>query len=506
MKKIKLIILGFGVFLPMLIMMSGCKKFLDKKPLGATLDDLQQGGIEGQIFGLYSFMRTSYGMVSSLPYLALHGFRSDDSEKGSDQSDGAEWSAPMDFFQYDRSFGGTNAYWEDHYKMIGFANTAIQFADSLQLSDPVSLVNIAEAKFFRAWSFFDLVRTFGDVPKIDFRIYEASQANIPKSPASEIFALIDEDLEFAAANLPTTWGTQYPGRLTSGAAKSLNLRAHLFRRNWAQAFSLGQQVIGSNVYGLYPSYHGIFKDAGENSSESIFEVQSYVSPNGAVRNGSIYATTQGVRASTASGWNLGWGWNTPTQALVDAYDANDPRKGSTILFSGQSDDPSTGGYGRILPNSIFDVPPGPLPRKYWNKKIYADPAYRASTGLSDNPEWINQRLIRYADVLLMTAEAANEIGGAANFTLATGWVNMVRARVSMPPLTFVDQATLRADIKKERRVELGMESERFFDLVRWGDAVSVLSGLGYTHKHRYYPIPQQAIDRSGGILTQNPEW
>ena len=109
-------------------------------------------------------------------------------------------------------------------------------------------------------------------------------------------------------------------------------------------------------------------------------------------------------------------------------------------------------------------------------------------------------------VIALTAEAANEIGGAANFTLATGWVNMVRARVSMPPITFVDQATLRADIKKERRVELGMESERFFDLVRWGDAVSVLSGLGYTHKHRYYPIPQQAIDRSGGILTQNPEW
>src|SRR5687768_686192 len=196
-KKIYWVIIAFA----MLSSVSGCKKFLDRKPLTATLDDLNQGGLEGQIFGLYSYMRTSYGVVSSLPHLGLHHFRADDSEKGSDQSDGAEWSAPMDNFNYDISFDGVRQYWNDHYSLINFANTALQTADSLGLSDLSSTVNLAEARFFRAFAYFDLVRTFGEVPKIDFRIYEASQANIPKSPVAEIYALIDADLQFAAANL-----------------------------------------------------------------------------------------------------------------------------------------------------------------------------------------------------------------------------------------------------------------------------------------------------------------
>ena len=177
--------------------------------------------------------------------------------------------------------------------------------------------------------------------------------------------------------------------------------------------------------------------------------------------------------------------------------------GSSVLFSGKSDDPSTGGYGGTLPNSIYDVPAGPLPRKYWNKKVYADPAMRASTGWLDGAYWINHRILRYADVLLMAAECNNETGnGAAAATL----LNQVRARVSMPAVTFTDQAQMRTAIKKERRAEFGLEGERFFDLVRWDDAVSVLSSLGYTNRCRFYPIPQPAIDKSGGVLIQNPEW
>ncbi|MBH2004362.1 MAG: RagB/SusD family nutrient uptake outer membrane protein [Sphingobacteriia bacterium] len=486
----------------MIMMLAGCQKFLDRKPLTATLDDLNQGGLEGQIYGLYSNLRGSAGFTS-IPWIAMHDFRSDDSEKGSDPSDGAEWVAPFDRYQYVKDLWASNTYWDDHYSLINLANTAIQTADSLKLTDAASQINIAEAKFFRAMSYFDLVRTFGDVPKIDFRIYNATQANIAKSPASAIYALIDADLTFAAANLPLVWGNQYPGRLTSGAAKTLHAKAQLFRGNWAQSLALSQQVIASGTYSLYSSYYGIFKDAGENSSESIFEIQAYVSPNGSIRNGCVYATTQGVRASTASGWNLGWGWNTPTDNLVAAYETGDVRKGSTILFSGQSDDPSTGGYGRVLPASTFDVPAGPLPRKYWNKKIYADPAYRTSTGLSDNPEWINKRVLRYADVMLMAAECMNELGSGAT---AIPLVNSVRSRAGLPAITFTDQAQLRAAVKQERRVEFGVEGERFFDLVRWNDAVTVLGPLGYTNKARFYPIPQPAIDKSGGKLVQNPEW
>jgi starch-binding outer membrane protein, SusD/RagB family len=494
------------LLLPALLMIGSCKKFLDRKPLTATLDDLNQGGIESLVYGVYSAAENyDEGQAfGGIPWQAVHNFRSDDSEKGSDQADGAEWVAPFDNFAYVKDLWATNTYWDGHYNLINKANTALQTADSLKLTDEASQKNIAEVKFFRAFAYFDLVRTFGSVPKIDFRVYQASQANIAKSPINDIYALIDADLQFAAANLPTSWGAKYPGRLTSGAAKTLQAKAYLFRQNWGAALGLCQQVIGSNQYSLFSSYYGIFKDAGENCSESIFELQSFSGPNKTQDYGSWYATCQGVRASTASGWNLGWGWNTPTDVFVNSFEPNDPRKGSTILFSGQSDDPSTGGYGGTLPRSIFDLPnPGPLPRKYWNKKVYADPVVRASTGWLDGAYWINHRILRYSDVLLMTAECQNELNNGA---AAAPLVNQVRTRVSMPTIAYTSQAQMRAAIKKERRSEFGLEGERFFDLVRWGDAVSVLGPLGYTNRCRFYPIPQPAIDKSNGVLVQNPEW
>jgi hypothetical protein len=127
------------------------------------------------------------------------------------------------------------------------------------------------------------------------------------------------------------------------------------------------------------------------------------------------------------------------------------------------------------------------------------------TGRKQNA-WINHGLLRYADVLLLAAEAANEIGGATNQTNATTWVNMIRNRAGLGNISFTSQAQMRAAIKQERKVELAMEGERFFDLVRWGDAVTVLGPSGYTPCHKYYPLPQTAIDFAGAVLVQNPCW
>jgi hypothetical protein len=116
-------------------------------------------------------------------------------------------------------------------------------------------------------------------------------------------------------------------------------------------------------------------------------------------------------------------------------------------------------------------------------------------------------LIRYADVLLLAAEAANELGGAANENNAVTWINMIRNRAGLGNVTFTTKAAFRTIIKKERRSEFAMEGERFFDLVRWGDAETVLGSRGYTPCHKYYPIPQSAIDFAGSaILVQNPCW
>ena len=512
MKKNRIVLWLYMLVLPLMLVTvsSGCKKFLDRKPLSATLDDLNQGGIEGQIFGLYGAIK-NYDIGNTfggIPWQAFHNFRSDDSEKGSSPSDGAEWVAPFDNFAYVKDLWASNFYWEAHYRLINQANTALQTADSLGLTnDANSRVNIAEARFFRAFVYFDLVRAFGEVPLIDFRVYTASQANKPKATIPQIYTLIDADLQYAIANLPVVWGSKYPGRLTRGAANALQAKAYLFRGNFSAALAHCNAVISSSQYSLFSSYHGIFKDAGENCSESILEWQNYMGPNRTDDYGSWYGTCQGVRAATSTGWNLGWGWNTPTDELVNSYEAGDPRKNATILFSGQSDDPAYGGYGGTLP-----AYPAIVPRKYWNKKVYADPAVRASTGWLDGAYWINQRVIRYADVLLMAAECLNEIGGSSNEAQAVNYLEQVRKRARaggsgiLPPVPFVSKTQFRNAIKQERRAELALEGERFYDLVRWGDAITVLGPLGYTNRCRFYPIPQPEIDRSGGVLIQNPEW
>jgi hypothetical protein len=142
---------------------------------------------------------------------------------------------------------------------------------------------------------------------------------------------------------------------------------------------------------------------------------------------------------------------------------------------------------------------------YWNKKVYPEPAMQALTG-ERQAGWVNQRVLRYADVLLMAAEAANELGGAANQDLAVKYVNLVRRRAGLSDVTFTTQAAMRAIIQNERRLELAMEGDRFYDMVRWLIATYFLSSACYLNKHRYYPIPQPAIDKSNGVLVQNPEW
>jgi hypothetical protein len=493
---------GLLLAVPVILTFGGCKKFLDRKPLTATLEDLNQGGLEGQIYGLYGAIRN--GDVAGqgfggIPWLAMHNFRSDDSEKGSSPADGADWGVIYDQFKYEKDHWSSNTYWDQHYVLINLANTALQVADSLQLNQPADLTNRAEARFFRAFAYFDLVRSFGEVPKIDFRIYNPADAKKAKSPVAEIYALIDADLNFAETHLPLSWRnaagqTRFPGRLTMGAAKALHAKTYLYRQNWNSALSLAQQVINSGEYSLLPDFWTVWTEAGENSRESVFEIQSYIGQGGTDNYMSFHAVAQGVRGS--GDWDLGWGWNSPTEDLVAGWNAADPRKNNTILYSGQPD--GVPGSGKVLP------PFPTIPRKYWNKKVYPEPAMQARTGERQGG-WINQRVIRYSDVLLMAAEAANEVGGAANATLAAGWLNQVRARVSLPPVVFTSQAQMRTAIQTERRYELALEGERFFDLVRWGLAQAVLGPMGYENKHRYYPIPRPAIDFSGGLLTQNPE-
>ena len=519
MKKNKLNWLLLGA-LPFLIITGSCKKFLDREPLQQTLSDLNQGTLEAQSFGLYSTVRNTSGF-SELVWLDFHSIRDDDAQKGSSSTDGAEINTMFETFQYAKSGWAPETYYKDHYTVINLANKELYFADSLHLTDPASLRNLGEAYFFRAYAFFELVKTYGEVPLINFYFTSAAAGIRPKSTVPQIYAQIDADLVKAADYLPVNWSVGgnniYPGRLTKGAALTLAAQTYLQRANWAQVKTLCQQVIALNQYSLASTFPEVFKEglngAGKNGPESIWETQCWLGANGTPDNGNQWGSCQQVRQGGAPNiWNLGWGWNTPTNKLVTDWAATDPRKNQTVLYSGQSDGgPTQGGYGAVLP----PYAPGPsLDQPYWNKKVYSDPAMRQFTGhITDgNAKWINHRILRFADVLLMLAEASNELGDGAtaetNLELvrnrASG--NLGPARTIVPKITFVSQTQMRTAIKNERRWEFAMEGYRFNDLVRWGDAVTELGGLGYTDRCKYYPIPQNAIDASGGVIVQNPQW
>ncbi len=521
MKNNKMLFWCLLLTMPMLISVMGCKKFLDKKPLTASLEDLNQGVLEGQSFGMYNTLR-SYAGFSTLPWLDFHSIRDDDAQKGSSATDGAEIVTEFETFQYTKDDWAPNTYWNDHYTMINQANQAIYTADSLNAVDPASLRNVGEAMFFRAYSFYELVRTYGDVPLINFFYTNAADGIRPKSPAADIYAQIDADLAVATQYLPVNWSVAgsniYPGRITRGAANALWAQSHLYRGNWARVAAICAEIKLSGEYNLEPNFPDIWKDgingAGKNGQESIFEMQANVGQNGTQNNGVQWGTCQNVRQGGASNvWNLGWGWNCPTQKLVNDWDNTDPRKAATVLFSGQFDGgPASGGYGATLPPF---APGTSLDQPYWNKKVYSDPAMRSFTGQifgSGGADWINHRIIRYADVILMLAEAANELSDGPT---AEENLELIRNRASgglgagrtiVPFIPFTTQAAMRTAIKNERRWEFAMEGIRFYDLVRWGDAVTELGSLGYTNRCRFYPIPQQAIDLSGGVLIQNPEW
>lgn len=489
-----------SVFLLVAVLFTGCKKdFLDRKPLGQyTEEDLSSGSLEGLVFAAYAGLR--HDGLSGLPYLAVHNMRSDDADKGSAPNDGVDAEEIFDNFNYSTDFWLINEYWAGQYNLSALANNVISIADSIGGSDMATQTNIGEARFFRALAYFNLVRAFGEVPLIDFRFTEASQAVRPKSSIAEIYALIDSDLEFAASVLPQAkdWEGRFPGRLTKGAANALRAKSFLARNQWGMALAATQQIISSGEYDLSTPYQDVFRESNENSSESVFEVQAKFDQS--IKLGINYASRQGVRG--AGEWNLGWGWNVPNQILADAFEVGDPRKDATLLYTGQVNTP----YNEFVPAG--------LDRPYWNKKAYTNPSIRRSSG-SLQGEWFNMRIIRYSDVLLMAAEAANEVGGEANIALALEYLEQVRARARgnnaavLPPVTTTNQEALRQAIRHERQVELGMENERFFDLIRWGIAESVFQAAGKTNfqpRHRFLPIPQPEIDKSDGVLTQNPDY
>ena len=253
--------------------------------------------------------------------------------------------------------------------------------------------------------------------------------------------------------------------------------------------------------------------AGKNGVESIWETQNLIGANGVPNSGSA----MGAKPRNKAGRSLkrlefGLGLERANPKFGKCLGYNRSTRNETVLYSGRYDGgPATGGFGATLP--VY-APGTGLDQPYWNKKIYIgnDPAMRAlTTHVTDggSGHWINHRILRYADVILMLAEASNEMGDGAT---AAANLELVRKRArgssttALPFVAFSSQTQMRTAIKNERRWEFAMEGYRFYDLVRWNDAVNVLGSLGYTDRCKLYPIPQPAINSSNGVLVQNPLW
>ncbi len=492
----------------LLVLGTGCSDFLDRSPQGQfTEDDAPDALVNGKAYNLYYLMR-SYNITAGIPAFAIHMMRSEDSEKGSDSGDGDNIASMFDNFNYVANEGVLGAYWGQNYTVIYQCNEILDDIATSGATSDESKVNQGEALFFRAYCYFNLVRAFGEVPLVTIKITDASQANVPKSPVNDIYAQIDEDLTAAEGFLPRQWASEFTGRLTWGAARSLHARTYMMRNMWDEMYTAATEVTGSGLYNLNTPYDQIFTDDGENCPGSVFELQctSTAAQKADLAIGSQFAQVQGVRGSGQ--WNLGWGWHMATTNLMNAYEEGDPRKDATLLYFRHSEsDPITPAntnkpYGESPVSTAMGAA--------FNKKAYTNPAKRRE--FTVDGFWVNIRLIRYSDVVLMAAEAANEKGIT---TEASNYLEMVRAAARgsnsaiLPKVTSLDPNVLRDAIRQERRVELGLEPDRFYDLVRWGIAADVLHAAGktnYQDKNALLPIPQTEIDKSKGVLVQNPDY
>jgi hypothetical protein len=486
----KLMLLGLGL---MTTAHWSCKKdFLEVPPQGQQPSEQfwkNEADATKAVNAFYANLR-GWSNVAFAP-ISVESMGSDDAEKGSSVDDAA-FHNKYDDFTHSSTEGQTLDFWKGQYININLTNQVLDNIPAIQMDAALKARYLAEAKFVRAYSYFRLVRAFGDVPLRLHVPVAAEEYNIPRTAKAEVYAAIEQDLTDAAAALPQTYGPADVGRATKGAALTLHAKVAMYQAKWPLVLSLTNQVMTMG-YSLFPDYEKLFRIQNENSVESIFEIQAkYVAGNCDISN-SQYSQVQGVRGATGGGW----GFNVPTADLAASYEANDPRRDATIIFRGE-----------VTPQGDAIAATGDNPM--YNQKSYV-PFSQYPGSCSEGADQ-NIRILRYADVLLMNAEAANEIGGAANVTLALSSLNAVRARARgsepvtvLPPVTTTDQTALRQAIWRERRSEFAMEFDRFFDVVRQGRGATVFGPKGFVAgKNELMPIPQNEIDISAGVLTQNP--
>lgn len=466
MKSIKYIF--FGAVLTLF----SCTGILDKEPIG--------------ILDAGSFFKTPNDAIQAVNaayeplmfnnsnnnfYWGFGVLTSDEAVTGGDGS--RPGLTEMDFFTYTSRTSELNDFWKLQYKGITQCNTVLDKVPGIEMDATLKDRILGEAKFLRAFYYFQLTQVFGDVQLLT-KITPPAELKTAKTAKSEIYKVMLADCEQAALQLPATYAANEAGRATKGAALALAAKINLYAKNYNEVLNYVNRVKELGIYNLMPDYEDNFRENTQNNAESVWEIQHT-------------NLELGVGNSINQWWASrkipnGYGFCEVTPEYVAEFETGDPRRKFTVASNNEEY------FGYIYKNSYSSTKFSP--RKY----LQID-----STATQKADGDINVTNIRYAEVLLWEAEALAELGRAAE---AQAPLELVRARAraqsadpanTLPPVTTTDPAEMIAAVRHERNVELGFEMHRFFDLVRWGIAKEKLPDF-QVGKHEVFPLPQVELD------------
>ncbi|QCR24683.1 RagB/SusD family nutrient uptake outer membrane protein [Pontibacter sp. SGAir0037] len=541
----KLSIIKATLLVALFTVASACKD-LDLAPIGSFTDANYWTTTEKAD----AVLNTAYSQMFRSDYFFYNEGMSDNAYNGRGDANGV---ASLAAGTYDPSLGRIKEEWNYHYQGIKTCHIILENIDNVTTMDPALMNRMkAEARFIRAYHYFQLMTWFGGVPLFERDLTIDEAKSISRSSREEVLSFVLRELDEVAAILPvnTAYADQNRGRVTKGAAVALKARALLYEGRWQEVVTTTEQLINGNEYGtysLFPSYEGLFLPQNENNSEVILDLQFVPLDRAYNHFFDIAPLAVGARLNALA----------PTQELVDSYimangkrinqegsgyseenpyTNRDPRLTYTIVYHGYQWSRPNGTTTTIYtkpgsdPNSsaLDEYRPGAVssPTGYYIRKYY-DPT--SSTNFLSG---LNLILIRYADVLLMHAEAKNELG-QMNEAVWNQSVRALRERAGFtnPEALNYDgslgQSGLRDVIRNERRTELAMEGLRIFDIRRWRIGDEVLNGWvhgakfgsasvdnGYIrvnqrtfdeNRHYLWPIPrdERALNPN---LTQNPNW
>jgi hypothetical protein len=481
------------------LMLFGCaEEFLELDPPTLTEEGfyLDDNNIYMSIIGCYDVLGWDGNHVA--PIYFMGDILGRDSYKGGENSGDQGWIHQLYTFNYSSTVKQLPDYWRNMYIGINRCNKLLENIDKNQTLTEGEINRYkGEASFLRAYYHFQLVKLFGEVPLIDHLL--GKEEYIQKKATKEaLYDFIEKDLEFAAENLPAYPGTKEDytkGRVTMDAAKAMLARVHLYQKEFADVKRITDEIIAETNHDLLSDYGKVFAADNEHNQELMFEIEfdGHIGEWGNESNGNILIIYMQSREKTVAK-ATGWGFNCPTKEFIAEFEEGDPRLKATVIQKG---DTLYKGTEDELVYLMDDAPTAKAanwvnnPDKTFNRKYnvpYSQQKLSNGTGDSQGKNWI---VMRFSDVLLMNAEA--------NVHLKGDWqtpLNRVRSRVGLGATPVADPLDA---VYHERRVELGMEGQRFWDLVRSGRGEEILGSEGFIEgTHNHFPIPQEHLDDNGG--------